>query len=106
MSHGKKEIGIRPHAHKVLLLFGDARPHDVRTCKRWAADFRRSLGGRVSTITCGEDTPIPAFKMIAQSGNGESVVLQENQSIVSELSLLLFGKENRDEARHFLADNR
>lgn len=34
------------------------------------------------------------------------MVLRRNQRIVSELSLLLFGKDNRVEARRFLASKR
>jgi hypothetical protein len=97
---------FRPKAHKVLLLIGDAPPHDVHKCRQWAAHFRRSLRGRVSTITCGQASPITAFNKIARSGDGESIALQKKQRIVPELSLLLFGKEHRVEAQRFLANNR
>ncbi|MEM7476729.1 MAG: vWA domain-containing protein [Planctomycetota bacterium] len=93
---------FRPKTHKVILLFGDASPHNMPVCCNLAREFAREHKGRLSTITCGQTRKLEPFRLIARAGKGDSIVLLDRNQIASELGLLVFGQENRDNARLFL----
>jgi DNA-directed RNA polymerase subunit RPC12/RpoP/uncharacterized protein YegL len=89
---------FRRSARKVILLFGDAPPHQSRNlaCQKWAADFRNQQRGIVSTVTCRSDHPLEEFSAIAKIGGGESFLTRNEHEIVKQLMVLVFGSQHRD----------
>ena len=88
--------GFRRRARKVILLFGDAPPRASRVvrCQKLVSDFRHS-GGVVSTVTCRNTKRMDAFVSIAQIGRGESFLTDDEQQIMSQLIVLVFGSQHR-----------
>lgn len=91
------ENEFRRQARKIILLFGDAPPHqEQRTrCLQLASDFRRS-GGVISSVTCRSPLPIEAFAELAQLGGGEAFLTRDERQIVTQLVVLVFGSQHRD----------
>ena len=89
---------FRDGARKVILLFGDSPPHlpDLDYCLRMASDFRRKQDGVISTVTCHRDERLPAFIEIAQMGGGEAFLARDEQEIMIQLMVLVFGSKHRD----------
>ena len=88
---------FRPAARKVILLFGDAPPHSARhaDCLRIASDFNRQNRGVVSTVTCRNRTTLSEFVEIAQVGGGEAFLTRDEEQIVTQLMILVFGSRYR-----------
>jgi hypothetical protein len=88
---------FRPDARKVILLFGDAPPHrqDLQACLRTAADFHNAQEGIVSTVTCRSPVCLPEFVQIAEMGGGEAFLTADQQQIMTQLMVLVFGSRYR-----------
>ncbi len=91
------ENEFRRQARKIILLFGDAPPHqEHRTrCLQLASDFRRT-GGVMSSVTCRNQLPLEAFAELAQLGGGEAFLTRDERQIVTQLVVLVFGSQHRD----------
>ena len=91
------ENRFRPTARKVILLFGDAPPHEekLKRCLAIAGDFRQQHKGIVSTVTCRNDRPLPEFYQIAVAGGGESFLTSDQRQIMTQLMVLVFGSQHR-----------
>lgn len=92
------ENRFQPSARKVILVFGDAPPHDDRLedCLRLAADFHQQQGGIVSTVTCRASQPLESFQQIARLGGGETFLTRDEREIVSRLIVLVFGSQHQE----------
>jgi len=90
---------FRSRAKKVVLLFGDAPPHsrDLKECLELASDFQSQNRGIVSTVTCRSETRLLEFVEIAQAGGGEAFLTSDVKQIMTQLLILVFGSEYRDE---------
>ena len=88
---------FRRSARKVILLFGDAPPHQSRNiaCQKLAADFRNRQRGNVSTVTCRSELELPEFEAIARIGGGESFLTRNEREIMKQLMVLVFGSQHR-----------
>ena len=88
---------FRRRARKVILLFGDAPPHEARilNCEKWASDFRNKQRGIVSTVTCRSDTRLESFVSIAKIGGGEAFLTTNEREIMKQLMILVFGSQHR-----------
>ncbi len=88
---------FRPRARKVILLFGDAPPHqeDLPTCLRLASDFHGQQQGVVSTVTCRSPRKLQEFLEIADVGGGEAFVTADERQIMTQLIVLVFGSRHR-----------
>ncbi len=88
---------FRPRARKVILLFGDAPPHQANLgkCLRLASDFHGQQKGIVSTVTCRSGRKIPAFVQIAEVGGGEAFLTSDERQIMTQLIVLVFGSRHR-----------
>ncbi len=88
---------FRGRARKVVLLFGDAPPHQTekKLCLQLAADFSSQQKGVVSTVTCRQSTRIPEFVEIAQMGGGEAFLTSDERQIMTQLMVLVFGSQYR-----------
>ena len=86
-----------PRARKVILLFGDAPPHQnqLSTCLRLASDFHGQKKGIVSTVTCRSPRKLESFVEIADVGGGESFVTADERQIMTQLMVLVFGSRHR-----------
>ena len=89
---------FRPRARKIVLVFGDAPPHQRKkaTCLRIAADFRRQQNGIVSTVTCRAEKRMEEFIEIAQMGGGEAFLTRDEREIMTQLMILVFGSKHRE----------
>jgi Mg-chelatase subunit ChlD len=98
LSWSIEENAFRPRARKVILLFGDAPPHPSRrkTCLNLAGTFRRQQNGIVSTVTCHSDRRLEDFVEISQVGGGESFLARDEQEIMTQLMVLVFGSTHRE----------
>ena len=90
----ENEFGKR--SRKVILLFGDAPPHQDKRilCQQLASKFRKS-GGIVSTVTCRSETTLDDFETIAKIGAGESFLTANEREIMTQLIVLVFGSRHR-----------
>jgi len=88
---------FRQSARKVILIFGDAPPHieSHGDCLRLASDFNRQDRGIVSTVTCRQRTKLKEFVEIAQVGGGEAFLTTDEEQIVTQLMILVFGSRYR-----------
>ena len=88
---------FRRSARKVILLFGDAPPHQSKTvaCQKWASDFRNKQRGIVSTVTCRSTKKLKEFEAIAQIGGGEAFLTSNEREIMKQLMILVFGSQHR-----------
>jgi DNA-directed RNA polymerase subunit RPC12/RpoP/uncharacterized protein YegL len=88
---------FRRTARKVILLFGDAPPHQSRKieCQKLAAEFRNQQRGVVSTVTCRSDQKLEDFELIARVGGGESFLTRNEREIMQQLIVLVFGSQHR-----------
>ena len=95
---------FRRTARKVIIIFGDAPPHerDIRECMRLAQLFQRQYRGIVSTVTCGRGGvavyggKLSSFVRIAQAGSGEAFLTTDHRRIMEQLIVLVFGSKHKD----------
>jgi hypothetical protein len=89
---------FRTRARKVILIFGDAPPHpeNLSTCLKLASDFNLQQDGVVSTVTCRRPRRMPEFQQIADSGGGEAFLTTDEQQIMTQLVVLVFGAKHRE----------
>jgi Mg-chelatase subunit ChlD len=85
-------------ARKVILLFGDAPPHEQNRlrCVQIAATFHQQHKGIVSTVTCRQLVSLPEFVEIARAGGGEAFLLGDERQIMTQLMVLAFGSRYRE----------
>jgi Mg-chelatase subunit ChlD len=95
-----QENHFNPAARKVILLFGDAPPHDASLgdCLKMAAAFQQRQNGIISTVTCRNPRRLPAFVQIAEYGGGEAFLTQDEREIVAQLVILVFGSQHQQQA--------
>ncbi|HAA70494.1 MAG TPA: hypothetical protein DCE55_15255 [Planctomycetaceae bacterium] len=88
---------FRRRSRKVILLFGDAPPHqrNQQLCVSLATDFRDQYNGLVSTVTCRARRKMPAFVEIAEAGGGEAFLTTDQREIMTQLMVLVFGGRHR-----------
>ena len=84
-------------ARKVILIFGDAPPHQAKNiaCQKLAAEFRNQQRGIVSTVTCRSEQKLEEFEAIAQIGGGEAFLTRHEREIMQQLMILVFGSQHR-----------
>lgn len=92
-----EQNSFRPRARKVILLFGDAPPHQehLATCLRLASDFHSQQKGLVSTVTCRAPRQLHPFIEIAEVGGGEAFLTTDERQIMTQLIVLVFGSRHR-----------
>ncbi len=92
-----EQNSFQSRARKVILVFGDAPPHqeDLPMCLRLASDFHGQDKGVVSTVTCRARRPLREFQEIAEVGGGEAFLTTDEQQIMTQLMVLVFGSRHR-----------
>ena len=97
LSWAIKKNAWRSAARKVIVVFGDASPHDNRIdeCLKMASDFQGQRRGIVSTVTCQRNTPLESFTRIAYAGGGSSFLSRDERQLMSQLIVLVFGDKHR-----------
>lgn len=88
---------FRRRARKVILIFGDAPPHeeDQAECLEIATNFKLQQKGIVSTVTCRRPSHLEELTEIAQYGGGESFLTSNDREIMTQLMILVFGNRHR-----------
>lgn len=99
-----RKLKWRKEAKRVVLLFGDAPPHDedLHKCRNIAARFRRhggvvhtiftEEGAREDALDAADRKTVTAFRSIARYGGGSFSYLDQESQIVRSLQTLIFGK--------------
>ncbi|MGE3171650.1 MAG: VWA domain-containing protein [Planctomycetota bacterium] len=104
---------FRPGARRVVVLAGDASPHDdeQRTLLNEVRRFARQQDTRVHALVTGKsitgEDPTDAFRRIAQGGRGECGTVEDHDRILQRVLSLAFGAEfehNLDAVRRQMRD--
>jgi putative intracellular protease/amidase len=122
------EAGFRPDAKRVIIVLGDAPPHDDRlpTALALARDFH-AAGGTVTTVDTSFDANpqvaaarlgkrvedlqtldprgvLPSFVAIAREGGGDASNLEAEGRLQDLLAVLIFGKRWAEDVRPLLGE--
>jgi hypothetical protein len=92
-----EQNNFRSRARKVILVFGDAPPHEqqLTVCLQLASDFHGLQKGVVSTVTCRSHRKLESFVQIAEVGGGEAFLTADERQIMTQLIVLVFGSRHR-----------
>jgi len=106
-----RKLRWRKESKKVILLFGDAPPHDqeLQRCRSIAGRFRH-MGGVIHTIFtqvgAKEDAldhtdrkTVEAFRSIARYGGGTFNFLDQESQIIKSIQGLIFGTKYRQDVQ-------
>ena len=100
-----RKLRWRKNAHKVILLFGDAPPHeqDLAKCRSVVSRFRRDggvvhtifteVGAREDALDISDRKTVNAFRSIARYGGGTFSFLDQESQIVNAIQKLIFGQK-------------
>ena len=104
-----RKLKWRKNAKKVILLFGDAPPHeqDIQACRRIAARFRKKggvihtifteVGAREDSLDTEDKKTVNAYRTIAHRAGGTFNFLDQESQIIKSIQILIFGKEYEDD---------
>ncbi|MBN2491737.1 MAG: FHA domain-containing protein [Planctomycetes bacterium] len=104
-----RKLRWRKNAHKVVLLFGDAPPHDrdLPVCRNLASQLRREggvihtifteVGAREEALSEPDRKAVEAFRSIARYGGGSFSFLDQEVNIVRAVQSLIFEKRFQDD---------
>ncbi len=96
---------FRSESQKVMLIFGDAPPHDTEGCIRLARKFSGYQKGIVHTITCRSVAAMPEFYEIAAAGRGRAFTMGDSKGLAEELIVTAFGQQHRNAVINFFELN-
>ena len=99
-----EELEWREYSKKIILVIGDAPPHqeDMPTVKKLIGKFKDEMNGMVAALDTSRLAFIPIgnkvqqdvldeFKLIAQIGGGESARLIDEEKVIRQMVVLVFG---------------
>ena len=104
-----EELNWKKYAKKIILLIGDAPPHkkDMPKTRKLIEKFRKKMGGMVATLdtsykpfkikTSGDNLDreqekvMDEFKLFAEIGGGESARLIDEEKVIRQMVVLVFG---------------
>ena len=91
---------------KIILLIGDAPPHpqDMAATEALIGQFRSRMGGMVSALDTAPATVktpdgragravLEQFRRLAQDGGGESARLENEEKVIRQMAVLVFGSK-------------
>jgi len=98
------ELNWKRHSKKIILLIGDAPPHqkDIPKTRKLIEKFRKKMGGMVATLDTSRPSLKPItggwqkkvmeeFKLFAEIGGGESAPLIDEEKVIRQMVMLVFG---------------
>lgn len=103
------ELNWRKRSKKIILLIGDAPPHqqDMKKTSALIEKFRRKMGGMVAALDTSRQSFKPVasddnvvvkqqevleeFKHFAKIGGGESARLVDEEKVIRQMVVLVFG---------------
>lgn len=104
-----QEMKWRPKAKKIIVLMGDAPPHEkaVMENTRLVVRFHREMNGMVSALDTSPDTfkpsaqfaaeynaaerVLPDFRALADLGGGEAARLTDVERVIRQMVVMVFG---------------
>ena len=102
-----EELNWKKRAKKIILLIGDAPPHqqDMKKTTSLIKKFKNRMGGVVAALDTsyqsftlagigktGEDEKVmEEFKFFAEIGGGESARLVDEEKVIRQMVVLVFG---------------
>ena len=94
----------KKNSKKIILLIGDAPPHqqDVQKTIELIKKFRNQMGGIVAALDSSPQTfrsidrsvqknVINEFRMLAEAGGGESARMVDEEKVIKQMVVLVFG---------------
>ena len=93
--------GWRPKSHRVIILIGDAPPHEeqkgVAKTYQLIRDWHKNTQGILHAAdTTGFDRLMKEFRSMAQAGGGKSLIVNDEKTIVRSIIPLILGVKWRD----------
>jgi len=98
------DLNWKKHSKKIILLIGDAPPHkqDMPKTRKLIEKFRKKMGGMVATLDTSRPSLKPVaggkpkkvmeeFKLFAEIGGGESARLIDEEKVIRQMVVLVFG---------------
>ncbi len=104
-----KRVGWSQRAHRVVVVVGDAPPHDrdvpglLRSIQRARKDLLFDEKVVVHTVSTSS-LPVLHFHQIALAGGGQHVTLRRAGRLVEELVLLTFGGAERERIQAWMVE--
>jgi hypothetical protein len=99
-----EELEWREYSKKIILVIGDAPPHqeDMLSVKKLIKKFKDEMNGMVAALDTSRPAFIPIgekmqqnvldeFKLIAEMGGGESARLIDEEKVIRQMVVLVFG---------------
>lgn len=99
-----KELNWKRGSKKIILIIGDAPPHpqDMAAAMTLAETFKKGMGGMVAALDTSpqnmaavggrpQTAVLPEFRELARAGGGESARLVEEERVIRQMALLVFG---------------
>ncbi|MDJ0522717.1 MAG: vWA domain-containing protein [Planctomycetota bacterium] len=102
-------LGWSQRAHRVIVVVGDAPPHEadvprlLRALGRARQDVLYDQPIVVHTVST-DDLPVLHFPQIALAGGGQHVTLRQTGRLVEELVLLTFGGADRERVQTWMRE--
>ncbi|HUU43665.1 MAG TPA: vWA domain-containing protein [Planctomycetota bacterium] len=93
--------GWRPRSHRVIILIGDAPPHDedkgIAKTYQLVRDWHKNTLGVLHTVdTTGFDRLMAEFRTMARDGGGQALIVNNEKTIARDLIPLILGVQWRD----------
>jgi hypothetical protein len=101
-----EQFNWKKHSRKIILIIGDAPPHskDMVAAKALAEKFKNRMDGMVAALDTSPQTlygmdgreqteVLEEFKVLAAAGGGESARLVEEEKVIRQMALLVFGSK-------------
>lgn len=98
------ELNWKKRSKKIILLIGDAPPHqqDMPKTRKLIEKFKKKMGGMVATLDTSRQSFVAAsgekqkkvmeeFKLFAELGGGESARLINEEKVIRQMVVLVFG---------------
>jgi hypothetical protein len=109
MAIGKTEIAWSREAYRVVVVVGDAPPHDgdvgrlLRFLQEQKHDVLYTHPVVVHTVSTSS-LPVLHFPRIARAGGGQHLTLSDAGSLVDSLVLLTFGGQDRERVQAWMTE--
>ncbi len=98
------EFNWDKNSKKIILIIGDAPPHreDMKKTFDMIAKFRTQMGGMVAALDTSVQSNLqsasgasrsvlPEFRQLAEAGGGESARMVDEEKVIKQMVVLVFG---------------
>ncbi len=99
-----EQLNWKEKSKKIIVIIGDAPPHrqDMPKARALAEKFKNRMGGLVAALDTSPQTlygmdgrqqtkVLDEFRLLAEAGGGESARLIEEEKVIRQMAILVFG---------------